>query len=84
MKKSFVSLALTLTCLAIATPAVSAVKTATFQTTFTIVESCRVDGGPAAKSTPVVSCQMASSSLVAASSQSAAATDGSPAWVVTF
>lgn len=81
MKKSLTSLLLIIATLATATPAMSAIKTASFQTSLTILESCRVDGSRGA---PVVSCQMASSSHVSASSQSAAAVDGSPAWVVEF
>ena len=82
MKKFFATVTLMLASLSIATPALCAVKSATFQVSLTILESCRVDGNTGA---PVVSCQMASSSLVAAApSQSAVAVDGSPAWVVTF
>lgn len=83
MKKVLTSLCLTLACLSIATPALSAVKSATFQTSLTILEACRVDGNHGA---PVVSCQMASNSHVAAASASATspAIDGTPAWVVEF
>jgi hypothetical protein len=88
MMKSLASLCLTIVALAVAAPAMSAVKTATFQTTFTILETCRVDGNNATNAAPVVSCQMASSSFVASQSQAQAqasmAAEGTPAWVVTF
>jgi hypothetical protein len=82
MKKFVAISTLMIASLSIATPALCAVKSATFQVSLTILESCRVDGKQGA---PVVSCQMASSSLVAAApAQSATAVDGAPAWVVTF
>lgn len=83
MKKILTSLCLTVACLSVATPALCAIKTATFQTSLTILESCRVDGSRGA---PVVSCQMASNAHVAAAPAMTGATpiEGTPAWLVEF
>lgn len=80
MKKFAVTLSLAVACASLSTPAVSAIRSASFQTSLTILESCRVDGGVAV---PVVSCQLASSASVMPASRAAVA-DGGPAWVVTF
>ena len=88
MKKSFASFCLVLAAMATAGPAlcaittISTIGTATFQTSLTIVEGCRVDSKFDAsfrRGAPTVSCDMAASALVAA-----AAAQSGPAWVVTF
>lgn len=85
MKKSFASFCLVLAAMATASPAlcaISAIGTATFQTSLTIVEGCRIDRNSdhgAGLAAPTVSCDMAASALVAA-----APAQSGPAWVVTF
>ncbi len=85
MKKAFAPFCLVLAAMATAGPAlcaISTIGTATFQTSLTIVEGCRVDSKVDAsfrRGAPTVSCDMAASALVAA-----AAAQSGPAWVVTF
>lgn len=79
MKKPLILLGLALAC-ASATPALCAIRTASFATTLTVLESCRIDGAPRPGTAPLVSCQMASAALVSAQAGAA----GGPAWTVTF
>lgn len=88
MKKSFASFCLVLAAMATAGPAlcaittISTIGTASFQTSLTIVEGCRVDSkldSSSRRVAPTVSCDMAAGALVAA-----APAQSGPAWVVTF
>lgn len=59
--KSFIS-ALLMCAAAMSAPAMAAGKSATFQATFTVLESCAIESNP---SQPTVRCQFASPSSVA-------------------
>lgn len=89
MNKSFSLLCLTLACCAGVSPAISANRSASFDASLTIVESCRIDA--AASAAPVVACQMATPAAVSrmgATASAAESTTGgvtlNPAWMVSF
>ncbi|MFL6708371.1 MAG: hypothetical protein ACJ8HI_09195 [Massilia sp.] len=77
MKKLCSLLCFALACCASASPALSANRSAGFDASLTIVETCRIDA--AAAQAPVVACQMATPAAVS----HIGAADNAP-WMVSF